>query len=272
MKLFVRAQIAVAAIVATMPLSATWLMSASAAGNVTGAQSIKPAASAAAMAEYHHALEKYNEIHGAYVTAASAYWSAIAEKRKTRFVKRARNEPLAIDDYVLTQPPVYTGPPKPVDPSEPKAETPPPPPVPVVADFLNAAMQEYKFVPRRPQSEIEFKRAYAQVAAAAGLTKEQAVRIYGFEASGNGSYDVQAGLEYNKPGARAITTALGYNQLLATNSVELMAESGGKFVGYSGSRSEGAAGRTKSGVGENNRGGASDDCVRPQRARRLGSA
>jgi hypothetical protein len=102
--------------------------------------------------------------------------------------------------------------------------------VPVVADFLNAAMQEYKFAPRRPQSEIAFKRAYAQVAAAAGLTKEQAVRIYGFEASGNGAYDVQAGLEYNKPGARAITTALGYNQLLSTNSVELMAESGGKFL------------------------------------------
>ena len=56
------------------------------------------------------------------------------------------------------------------------------------------------------------------------------MRIYGFEASGNGAYDVQAGLEYNRPGARAITTALGYNQLLGTNSVELMAESGGKFV------------------------------------------
>jgi hypothetical protein len=229
-KHFVRAQIAVAAIVATMPLSAAWLTSVSAAGNITGAQSTKPAVSAAAMAEYRRALEKYNEIHGAYVAAVSAYWSAIADKRKTRFAKRARSEPLGIDDYVLTQPPVYTGPPKPVDPSAPKVETPPPSPVPVVADFLNAAVQEYKFAPRRPQSEIEFKRAYAQVAAAAGLTKEQAVRIYGFEASGNGGYDVQAGLEYNKPGARAITTALGYNQLLATNSVELMAESGGKFV------------------------------------------
>jgi hypothetical protein len=217
-------------IVVMMPLSAAWLTWAAAAGNVAGAQSTKPAISAAAMAEYRRALEKYNEIHGAYMAAASAYWSAIADKRKTRFAKRARNEPLVIDDYVLTQPPVYTGPPKPVDPSAPKAETPPPPSVPVVADFLNAAMQEYKFAPRRPQTEIAFKRAYAQVAAAAGLAKEQAVRIYGFEASGNGAYDVQAGLEYNKPGARAITTALGYNQLLAANSVELMAESGGKFL------------------------------------------
>ena len=58
---------------------------------------------------------------------------------------------------------------------------------------------------------------------AAGLTQEQIVRIYGFEAGGNGEYDVQAGLEYNKR-ARAITTALGYNQLLATNTVEIVAE------------------------------------------------
>jgi hypothetical protein len=36
---------------------------------------------------------------------------------------------------------------------------------------------------------------------------------------------VQAGLEHDKS-ARAITTALGYNQLLATNSVEVVAESG----------------------------------------------
>jgi hypothetical protein len=229
-KIFVGVQIVVAAIVAAIPLSAAWLPRASAAGSVTVAQSTKPVVSAAAMAEYRRALEKFNEVHGAYVAAASAYWSAIADKRKTRFAKRARSEPLVIDDYVLTQPPGYTGPPKPIDPSAPKEEAPPLPPVPVVADFLNAAMQEYKFVPRRAQSEIEFKRSYARVAAAAGLTKEQAVRIYGFEASGNGAYDVQAGLEYNRPGARAITTALGYNQLLSTNSVELMAESGGKFL------------------------------------------
>jgi hypothetical protein len=229
MKIFVRAQIAVVAMVAMLPLATVWLTGAFA-RNVIVAQTTKPVVSPSAMAEYRRALEAYNKIHDAYVAAASAYWSAIADKRKARFAKRARNESLVIDDYVLTQPPVYTGPPKPVDPSTPKVETPPSPPVPVVADFLNAALQEYKFAPRRSQSEIEFKRAYAQVAAAAGLSKEQAVRIYGFEASGNGGYDVQAGLEYARPGARAITTALGYNQLLATNSVELMAESGGKFV------------------------------------------
>ncbi|MGA8649863.1 MAG: hypothetical protein WB677_04440, partial [Xanthobacteraceae bacterium] len=77
--------------------------------------------------------------------------------------------------------------------------------------------------------ESEFKRAYATVALAAGLNKQQIVRIYSFEAGGNGGYDVQAGLEHDKS-ARAITTALGYNQLLATNSVEVVAESGHHFV------------------------------------------
>ncbi len=200
------------------------------AGDPPVAQSAKLPVSAAAMAEYRRLLALYNQVHGAYVAAASAYWSSIADKRKARFAKRARHESLTIDDYVLTQPPVYTGPPKPVDPSAPKAQTPHSPPVPVVRDFLKAAKQDYKFTPRRPQNELEFKRAYAEAAAAAGLTRDQAVRVYAFEATGNGTYEVQAGLEYKKPGARAITTALGYNQLLATNSVELMAESGAKFV------------------------------------------
>lgn len=183
------------------------------------------------MAQYRRALAEYREAQAAYAAAAAAYWSSIAQKRHLRNAKRASHEQISIDDYVLTQPPVYSGPPQPHDPSKPAEEAPPPPAVivPVVADFLSAAKQEFKFVPRTPRSEDEFKRAYARIALAAGLTKDQIVRIYGFEAGGNGEYDVQAGLEFNKQ-ARAITTALGYNQLLSTNSVEIMAESGNRFV------------------------------------------
>jgi hypothetical protein len=183
---------------------------------------------AAAMAQYSRALEEYDKARASYMAASLAYWTLISEKRQLRNGKRARGEQLSLSDYVLAQPPVYTGPPKPVNPFKPEA----PPPrtyVPVVADFLNAARQEFKFVPRLPPSESEFKRAYAKVALAAGLTREQIVRIYGFEATGNGSYDVEAGLEHNKHGY-AITTALGYNQLLATNSVEILAEKGGEFI------------------------------------------
>jgi hypothetical protein len=187
---------------------------------------------ATAMAQYRRALAEYMEAQAKYAAVAEAYWNSIAEKRHLRTAKRANHEPISIDDYVLTQPPVYTGPPKPRDPSKPNEEAPPGRVtyVPVVADFLAAAQQEFKFVPRAPQGESEFKRAYARVAVAAGLTKEQIVRIYSFEGGGNGDYDVQAGLEYNKR-ARAITTALGYNQLLATNTVEIIAESGNRFIG-----------------------------------------
>jgi hypothetical protein len=183
---------------------------------------------AAAMAQYRRALEEYTRAWQSYSTASSTYWNQISEKRQLRNAKRARGEPISISDYVLTQPPVYTGPPKPRNPLKPEV-APPRIYVPVVADFVAAARQEFKFVPRFPQSETEFKRGYAKVALAAGLTREQIVRIYGFEATGNGSYDIEAGLEYNKHG-RAITTALGYNQLLATNSVEILAEKGDEII------------------------------------------
>ena len=187
-----------------------------------------PANPSFAMAQYLHALNAYNAAHASYAAAASAYWHEIAAKRKLRNAKRAHGEQLSIDDYVLTQPPVYTGPPKPRNPVKP--EVPPRPVyVPVVADFLAAAQREFKFAPQLPQSDDKFKRAYARIALAAGLTRDQVVRIYGFEATGNGSYDVEAGREYNKR-AHAITTALGYNQLLATNTVEIVAEDGNRFL------------------------------------------
>ena len=186
--------------------------------------------SAAAMAEYRRKLEEYTAARRKYEAEADAYWSSVAEKRRLRQAKLRNHQEIVLADYVLTQPPIYSGPPKPVDPSAPIEEVPPKKYVPVVADFLRAAAQEFGLVPQQPRSEIEYKRAYAKIAFAAGLTKEQVVRIYAFESSGDGTYDVQAGLEQPKPGAQAISTALGYNQLLATNSVELMAEKGDHFI------------------------------------------
>ena len=132
---------------------------------------------------------------------------------------------------MLTQPPVYTGPKRPVNPApEPEPERKPREhkAIPVVADLLQAAQQQFQFTPQRPASELEFKRAYARVASAMGLTREQAVRVYSFETGGTGNYDVQSGIEHG--GTRAISTAIGYNQLLTTNSVELVAEQGPGIV------------------------------------------
>ncbi len=190
------------------------------------------AASPEAIAEYRRLLNAYQAARAAYDEEAGAYWSSIAEKRRGRNAKRREHLAVELDDYVLTQPPVYTGPKRPVNP-EPSAEPERPSRerkyIPVVADLLKAAAEHFQFAPQRPASEIEFKRAYARTAAAAGLTREQAVRVYAFETGGNGNHDMQSGLEYSRS-ARAISTAIGYNQLLTTNSVELMAEQGREFV------------------------------------------
>jgi hypothetical protein len=195
------------------------------------ANAMAQAASPQAIAEYRRRLAEYQQVHGAFEEEASAYWNAIADKRRGRNAKRRDHQPIALDDYVLTQPPVYSGPKRPVNPApEPEPERTPREhkAIPTVADLLQAAAQQYQFRPQRPASELEFKRAYARVASAAGLTREQAVRVYSFETGGTGNYDVQSGIEHG--GTRAISTAIGYNQLLTTNSVELVAEQGSEIV------------------------------------------
>jgi hypothetical protein len=179
-------------------------------------------------ADYQARLAQYQAARGAYETEASAYWDAVAAKRRVRNEKRRDHLPIGLDDYVLTQPPLYSGPPRPIDPRAP----PPPerPEIPVVADFLKNAAEQFDFVPDRPTSELEFKRAYARIALAAGLTREQIVGVYAFETGGNGSYDSQAGLVPYRPGARAISPAIGYNQLLSTNTVSLLAVDGSRYL------------------------------------------
>ena len=92
------------------------------------------------------------------------------------------------------------------------------------------ANERHGFVPQRPASDREFKRAYARVAVALGITAEQAIRIYAFETGGNGTYSVQAGLSHPSRKARAISTAVGYNQFLTANSIGLMALHGDRFI------------------------------------------
>src|SRR3954447_7099902 len=195
------------------------------------ADAFAQAASPQEIAEYKRQLQAYQEARAAFEEQAGAYWNAIADKRRARNAKRRQGQPITLDDYVLTQPPLYDGPKRPVDPS-PEPETPPRERkrIPVVADLLRAAGEHFQFIPQRPPNELDFKRAYARVASAAGLTREQAVRVYAFETGGNGNHDMQSGLSASRPGSRAISTAIGYNQLLTTNSVELLAEQGHDIV------------------------------------------
>jgi hypothetical protein len=176
-------------------------------------------------------VAQYAGARRAYENEAEAYWQLITDKRRARMRKLRNGEPTELDDYVLTQPPLYSGPPRPPgyvaprDPKKPRYR------IPTVGEFIRHAAEQFGFVPQRPQSEAAFKEAYARAAAAADLTQEQVVRIYAFETGGNGTYDVQAGLTSRRKGARPISPALGYNQLLSTNTIGLLAEHGDALLG-----------------------------------------
>lgn len=197
-----------------------------------GASALAQGASPFAVAEYRRKLADYQEARAAFDQEAGAYWNAITEKRKIRFAKRREGQPVTLNDYVLEQAPLYDGPKRPVNP-EPEEDGGGPrvrKELPLVADFLAAARAQFQFVPQRPHNEMEFKRAYAQAALQAGLTREQAVRVYSFETGGNGGHDMQSGFTPGRPGGRAISTAIGYNQLLTANTTTLIAEQGPQIL------------------------------------------
>jgi hypothetical protein len=206
------------------------------------AQGVPPAV---AIADYQARLTQYQAARSAYEADATAYWSSVAEKRRARNVKRRDHLPVGLDDYVLSQPPVYAGPPRPVDPQAPVPPPPERPEIPVVTDFLKNAAEQFGFVPDRPPTDLDFKRAYAKAALAAGLTRDQIVGVYAFETGGNGAYDSQAGLVPYRPGARAISPAVGYNQLLSTNTVSLLAKDGNRYLLALQQKAKGLSGITK---------------------------
>ena len=194
-------------------------------------QAMAQGGSSPAIADYRRKLAEYEEARAAFDAEAEPYWNAVSEKRKIRNAKRRSGEAIGLNDYVLEQPPLYDGPKRPVDPApEPSEPRGPRKSLPVVADFLKAAAEQFQFRPQRPASELEFKRAYARAAIAAGLTREQAIRVYAFETGGNGGHDMQSGLSASRPGSRAISTAIGYNQLLTTNTLVLLAEQGNSII------------------------------------------
>src|SRR5712671_1822870 len=97
------------------------------------------------------AIEAYIRARTAYEQEAEAYWQSIANKRRARFAKRRSGEPIVLDDYVLMQPPVYSGPPRPPGYVPPRRDPDQPPvPIPTIPEFLQAAAAQYNFVPDRP--------------------------------------------------------------------------------------------------------------------------
>lgn len=180
-------------------------------------------------AVYNYSEADYNawrKAYSAYNVQASAYWDQIAEKRKLRNQKRASGQAIQLTDYVLTQPPVYNGPQKPRSNNSTGGAR---KSIPGVDDFIMASRSVYGFVPERPTSEAEFMRAYVEAAKQVGLTREQLVSIYAFETGGDGTHDLQSGMAKGRANATPISTAIGYNQLVATATVSMLWEYGAEI-------------------------------------------
>ena len=163
---------------------------------------------------------------------SQTYWTLVDERREHRKRKHVNHQSFTADDYVLEQPPKYAGPglapdiaaivtqAKPAEPDKPMAN---------LHDYLDSARSQFNFEPQRT-SEHEFKRRYAADALAAGLSKDQVIRVYALETGGRGTYDMQAGIDPDTKQGRPISSAMGYAQLLAANSVNELVKHGEHFI------------------------------------------
>jgi hypothetical protein len=175
--------------------------------------------------------DDYRRAREAFEAKLRAYWTRVDAKRDARRAKHMLAQALSAEDYVPEQPPKYAGPELPADIAKIIAEVLPPVPtrpLPDVNDFLAAAKAQYGFVPT-PTTELDFKRRYAREALAVGLSKDQVVRIYALETGGQGTYDMQSGINPLTKQGRPISSALGYAQLLNGNSVSELVKHGTAF-------------------------------------------
>jgi hypothetical protein len=167
--------------------------------------------------------------------ALDAYWARVAKKRAERRDKRKSGLTFSKDDYVDTHPPKYDGPPEPTEilkllpEDQRKTGKKKVPPLPVVADYLRHAKEHFDFVPHRIP-EADFKRNYAHAALAAGLSKDQILRVYALETGGMGTADMQSGINPVTKKGRAVSSALGYAQLLDANSVDQISRHGREYA------------------------------------------
>ena len=160
--------------------------------------------------------DDYRRAREAFEVKLRGYWGRVDAKRDARRAKHMLAQPPSTEDYVAEQPPKYAGPELPAEIAKLVVEIMPPTParpLPEVSDFLANAKAQYGFVPA-PTTELDFKRRYAREALAVGLSKDQVVRIYALETGGQGTYDMQSGINPATKQGRPISSALGYAQLL----------------------------------------------------------
>jgi hypothetical protein len=178
------------------------------------------------------AYEAYRTARDKFEHQLKYYWRRVEAKRDARRAKRMLAQEYEAQDYIAQQPPKFAGPELPSDVAkivEEVAPATPQRPMATVAEFLQSAKAQYGFVPTLT-TEREFKRRYAEEALAVGLTKDQVVRIYALETGGQGTYDMQSGINPISKQGRPISSALGYAQLLHANSTSELVKHGERFA------------------------------------------
>jgi hypothetical protein len=219
-------------------LAALIAMAVLAAAAPTGVQARSSAAFKETLGEQDRkTFETYIAARSVFDFKLDAYWREVSDKRALRRKRKAAKVDLRPDDYVQTFPPEYKGPYLSVSLqkrwndflNEDRGPSKAPDPKPTVKDFLSLARAHYGFAPERIP-EREFKRRYAREALALGLTKNQVVRIYALETSGLGTADMVAGIHPITKKGTPISTAIGYAQLLAANTINEIRKSGPAFI------------------------------------------
>jgi hypothetical protein len=182
--------------------------------------------------ESYLAYLRFRAVHNQRVTV---YWNRVEELRDRRRSKFRAKQAVGPEDYVGVHPPVYQGPQLPpdirkiIETARARNPEPPKPPMANVADFLSNAKRIYNFEPTRIP-EIEFKRRYAAESLALGLSKEQVTRVYALETGGQGTADMQSGINPITRTGTPISSALGYAQLLHANSTSELVKHGDAFI------------------------------------------
>lgn len=182
--------------------------------------------------EQRHVYQSWRQSRAEFDRRHEAYWAEVSSRRAERRRRINAGTRVTEADFVMRHPPKYAGPPLRADIAKLMAELVPPTPdsdITTLPEMLAAAKQHYRFAPTLI-AEREFKRRYALEALALGLTKEEVTRIYAFETGGRGTFDMQAGINPETKQGKAISTAMGYAQLLAANSIDELVRYGDGFI------------------------------------------
>ena len=177
-------------------------------------------------------LKAYEAARLAFQRRTDLYWRTIELKRKKRKAKAGAGKTVTAADYVSQQPPEYNGP-APAGRRDGKAAqataaAPGGPRAGANRAPVPGAGQGGLRLRARPRQRGRLHDPVRDGGDQARPSRDQVVRLYALETGGMGTQDLQSG--YNPRTGHAASTALGYAQLLAANTIEQVRKEGEEFA------------------------------------------